>query len=94
MQIGTMRVEEAKVFDSEAGYHQFHNEDGAAYGSFEVLWIDAQADCRDELDDEEGRAAGWYWAPGFPGCLWDGDPCGPFATSYKARADADEHWEG
>ena len=34
--------------------------------------------------------AGWYWVAGFPGCLWDGEPSGPFATSRDAREDADE----
>ena len=95
MIIGTMRAEEAKVFDSQAGYHQFHNEDGEAYGSFEVFWVDA-ADIETDGTDEswslvEGISApGWYWAAGFPGCMYDGDPSGPFATSWAARYDADE----
>ncbi len=87
MIIGGRRVEEAKVFDSEAGFHQFHSEDGEAFGSFEVFWHDASSN--DEDDCEEFRS-GWYWAAGFPGCLPDGEANGPFGSSSQARADADE----
>jgi len=31
---------------------------------------------------------GWYWASGFPGCLWDSDPIGPFQTEQEAINDA------
>lgn len=31
---------------------------------------------------------GWYWWPGFPGCLPDGEPTGPFQTEIEAIADA------
>lgn len=31
---------------------------------------------------------GWYWAAGFPGCLWDSDPVGPFDTEAEALEDA------
>jgi len=40
MIIGTVRAEEAKVFSSDSGYHQFHDEDGGTYGSYEVFWHD------------------------------------------------------
>ena len=33
---------------------------------------------------------GFYWAAGFPGCLWDSDPVGPFDTYAEALADARE----
>ena len=26
---------------------------------------------------------GWYWQAGFPGCLPDGDPMGPYATEIE-----------
>lgn len=85
--IGLMRAEEARVFDSEAGYHRFHSENGERYGSFLVYWQDA-------IDnDGEPIAAGWYWRAEFPGCMPDGDMSGPFATSHKARADGDELWD-
>jgi hypothetical protein len=32
---------------------------------------------------------GWYWAPGQPGCLWDGEPMGPFNTEAEALEDAE-----
>lgn len=31
---------------------------------------------------------GWYWAAGFPGCLHDGEPTGPFSTALEAIEDA------
>jgi len=89
MIIGGRRVEEAKVFDNEQGYHSFHNEDGEPYGSFEVFWTDGDGE-----QDEDGSisGAGWYWFACFPGCLPDGEPCGPFGSSSQARSDADENW--
>jgi len=45
----------------------------------------------DEYPAEDGETAlesGWYWWPCFPGCLPDGDACGPFATEAEALADA------
>jgi hypothetical protein len=91
MIIGTVRPEEAKVFDQFAGYHSFHAEETQEpYGSFEVFWLDAN----DQLYDEETNwtkpaRAGWYWCAGFPGCVWDGEPTGPFASSRQALEDAD-----
>ena len=32
--------------------------------------------------------AGFYYAHGFPGCLWDSDPVGPFNTEAEALAAA------
>lgn len=54
-------------------YHQFINEDGEPYGSFETI----------ETADGE-----WFWQACFPGCLPDGDPVGPFITEIDAIADA------
>jgi hypothetical protein len=39
-------------------------------------------------DDGELHEPGWYWWSCFPGCLPDGDPCGPFETEAAALADA------
>ena len=86
MRIGTVRPEEAKVYDSHAGYHRFHTDNAyeygpqEPYGSFEVFW-------HDRHDESE---SGWYWAAGFPGCLYDSEPTGPFAYSQQAHEDADE----
>ena len=89
MIIGTVRIEEARVYDSHAGYHQFHtDETQEPHGSFEVFWHDDKS-----VSDQEtyhDMAAGWYWAAGFPGCLYDGEPSGPFAYSQQAHQDADE----
>lgn len=65
-----------KQWNAKAGYHQFKG----GVGSFCVEWID------DTTGDETG--AGWYWYAGFPGCLPDGDPLGPFSSSSAAYADA------
>jgi len=99
MIIGTVRVEEAETYNSHAGYHQFHaDETQEEYGSFEVFWQNEICD----TDKHEPRGtnlchveqcvvpAGWYWAAGFPGCLYDGDPMGPFASSQQAHENADE----
>ena len=55
-------------------YHQFKNEDGEEYGSFEVFWNDQEQ---------------WFWWPCFPGCLPDCDePNGPFYSEDEALSDA------
>lgn len=59
-------------------YHHFTDETGAAYGSFEVYWI----------EDAQAELTGWYWAACFPGCLPDSDPIGPFETYELALDDA------
>ena len=97
MIIGQVRIEEARVYDSHAGRHQFHSEETQQpYGSFEVFWHDGSHMAEQDIDDmclDEWRTAeqaGWYWAAGFPGCLFDGEPCGPFAYTQQAHQDADE----
>ena len=90
MVIGTVRPEEAKVFDSKQGYHQFltHDDEPVAYGSFEVFWSDNYPDD----DNLEVDAAGWYWWCCSPGCLPDsGSAVGPFASSRQAYDDAQEY---
>jgi hypothetical protein len=37
--------------------------------------------------EERGITGGWMYVYGFPGCLWDGEPCGPYAT-YEEAFDA------
>ena len=98
MIIGTVRIEESKVYDSHAGYHQFHtDETQEPHGSFEVFWHDGSHMAEQDEDDDmplddwrDAEQAGWYWAAGFPGCLYDGETCGPFAYSQQAHQDADE----
>lgn len=94
MIIGTVRPEEARTYDSHAGYHQFHAEETQeAYGSFEVFWDDADKSFGHARNfDADGMQveAGWYWWPCFIGCIPDGDPIGPFAYSHQAHEDADE----
>lgn len=95
--IGTVRIEEARTYDSEAGFHQFKDESGEEYGSFEVFWSNGELTPEDQacepdaladMTEEEWLAPGWYWVACFPGCLPDGEPTGPFAYSQQAKADA------
>jgi hypothetical protein len=103
MIIGTVRPEEARVHDTHAGYHQFHTDpqhagdldSREAYGSFEIFWDDGDVSAyggepRNYDGDGLPIAPGWYWCAASPGCLWDGEPSGPFATSRQALQDADE----
>lgn len=77
--------------DSKRGYHHFLSEHNGEYGSFEVIWLDKKRQ-ETPYDEYEGKYApsGWYWVAGFPGCLWDGDPMGPFNSSGLAYKDARE----
>ena len=54
-------------------------------GSFEVFWNDGDLE-GESLDDPP--AIGWYWWPCFPGCLPDGEACGPFNSSTAAWKNA------
>lgn len=82
----------AMEHDTWAGFHQFHAEETQEpYGSLEVFWRDEQRPlCDDWGYEDPGVRAGWYWWACFPGCLPDGEPSGPFATSRDALQDADE----
>ncbi len=82
MFIGTVRPEEAKVFDQDAGTHKV-----PAYPvslEFEVSWSDGcdhtHGDCAC------GERPGWYWNAG-----WGSG--GPFASSTKAKDDCEEELE-
>ena len=68
-----------------AGYHQFQNDDGESYGSFEVFWSEGE---HQHQESGEPFEIGWYWWPCFPGCLPDGEPIGPFENSVQAYSDA------
>jgi|19_taG_2_1085344.scaffolds.fasta_scaffold315961_1 hypothetical protein len=73
------------------------------YGSFEVVeltqWEIDEA-IRDSIregydnpleDDSFLSDPGFYWVAGLPGCLWDGEPTGPFDSEEKAIADAQSY---
>jgi len=88
IKIGLRRAEEARVFDSMAGYHPFHEEETQReHGSFEVFFEDGK-----NATDEDGEplAPGLYWQACFPSCLPDGEATGPFGSSSAAHEDADE----
>jgi hypothetical protein len=95
MKIGEMRAEEAQVFDSHEGYHEFHDEETQEpHGSFEVFWHGGEADAEQVLEHIRmggtSWPVGWYWWACFPGCLPDSEFFGPFATSRQAHDDAEE----
>ena len=98
MIVSTWRKEEGRVYDSHAGYHQFHTpETQEPFGSFEIFWhngghmVEQDESAEMLLDDwRDAERPGWYWASGFPGCLYDSEPVGPFASSQGAHEDADE----
>ena len=75
-----------------SGMYQFQNPDDPdqePYGSFEVFQGIEYHDPDLEVEDENLiDPDGWYWWSCFPGCLPDGDPCGPFDTSAEAYHDA------
>lgn len=68
-------------------YHQFTDETGEPYGSFETFFTCGSF----EQDSEESFSPGFYWQACFPGCLPDGDPTGPFETEQDAIIDANEY---
>ena len=73
------------------GYHYSdpkRAKDPYALPNVEVFYLSTE----DAGTTEEGepREPGWYFAFGFPGCLHDGEPEGPFATEGEALAAARE----
>jgi hypothetical protein len=77
-------------------YHQFTNDTGETYGSFEVFYDDADtspwSDAPRNFDPHgEPVQSGFYWWSCFPGCLPDGDPSGPFETEQDAIDDANAY---
>ena len=73
-------------------YHTFKDDYGNEHGSFEVFYRTAAAIAQDDWRDGDGdlMGEGWYWWACFPGCMPDGDACGPFATEREAYDDAQE----
>ena len=63
-------------------YHQFTNDLGEPYGSFEVFYAVKT------VTDQGDIGAGWYWWPCFPGCTPDDYANGPFKTEKDAISDA------
>lgn len=69
-------------------YHQFKDEDGESFGSFEVFYLNER-----EAQEQTGGAcgAGWYWWACFPGCMPDGEAMGPFNTEKEAIENANDN---
>ena len=70
-----------------AGYHQFRNDEGEHFGSFEIIWLTDDESLHEENSDSVG-GQGWYWAACFPGCLPDGVWEGPYRSSRAAYLEA------
>ena len=94
---GTVRPAEARVYDSHAGFHEFHTEETQEpHGSFEVFWHDGTHMVESAEDDDmsldewrDAERAGWYWHACFPGCLPESEyPFGPFTSEQDALTDA------
>tara|TARA_R100000278_G_scaffold69922_1_gene55390 strand:+ start:524 stop:730 length:207 start_codon:yes stop_codon:yes gene_type:complete len=64
-------------------YHQFRDDLGEPYGSFEVFY-----DIKSLTPMGKEVHPGWYWWACFPGCMPDGDPAGPFESEQDAIDDA------
>lgn len=62
--------------------------DPHALPDIEVFYLDATEAGAD--DESEPIGAGWFYAFGFPGCLHDSDPVGPYPTEAEALAAARE----
>jgi len=69
------------------GYHRFGTED-EPYGSFQVFYHGRKTLVDLRTEDGKRLPCGWYWWACFPGCLPDGEACGPFDTSEAAYQDA------
>jgi hypothetical protein len=66
-------------------------------GSIEIFyWSEADVHMEEMYlpeDLEPTDRVGWYWHACFPGCLPDGEPCGPFETEDEATANALDSYE-
>ena len=73
-------------------YYNTDVTDEHALPDVEVYFLSASAIQQEGLTDEDGDQLeeGWYWQAGFPGCMPDGGPNGPFHTRAAALADARE----
>ena len=67
-------------------YHQFKDENGDEYGSFEVFGAGRFAG----MESANNYPDGWYWRACFPGCIPDGEANGPFDTEEEAIQDAQD----
>jgi hypothetical protein len=66
--------------------------DPHALPDIEVFYAEAGEVFATGMDDDPNDSpAGWYWWSCSPGCLPDGDPCGPFESEAAALMDARDH---
>jgi hypothetical protein len=71
----------AATAERPAGYEPLYEIDPRTGASIEVFYADRV------LAESFGTHSGWFWWSCQPGCLADGTPSGPFATSYRAYRD-------
>jgi hypothetical protein len=54
-------------------------------GLYETFYVGGN-----ECDYDTFPSPGWYWWTCLPGCLPDGEACGPFLTEQEARENAED----
>ena len=66
--------------------------DENALPNIEISFLGALTIQQEGLTYEDGEPLeeGWYWQAGFPGCIPDGEPNGPFPAQADALANARE----
>ena len=68
-----------EVFYSQ--YWRYDDLDGESH----VVFYEADLPPEDQYDAEYLTTGyGWFYASGFPGCLWDSDPVGPYSSESAA----------
>ena len=80
---GSFRVYYMTSWDIEEGfsYDSFLDEYERDYGMVKEEFAE---EVRQEYLEELRSKVGWYWQVGFPGCMPDGEPMGPFDTEENA----------
>lgn len=99
MRIGTVRAEEAKVFDSEEGTHRLHEPDGSVgERRVEVFFHDgghmvepAEGDDMPLDDWRDPEKPGWYAREIDDRSEPCGEMTGPHASSWQALEEIDFH---
>ena len=102
MRIGTVRAEEARVFDGDEGTHVLHEPDGSLGERRAEVFFHPGGHMVDEPDPDEPdampldewrdpEAAGWYASRLDERGDRTGAPDGPHAYSWQAREAVDVH---
>jgi len=71
----------------ESQHHALPNVEIFYLTSVAAHLMNKDADADYEPGERGLYTEGWYYAFGLPGCLWDGEPEGPFETREEAISD-------